>query len=73
MTQNKRFKQEVRARMEVTGEPYNMARRKVLAEYEAEWADREAEADADKAAGLYERYGTDEEFLASFDGPRPTA
>lgn len=69
MTDNKAFKREVRARMEVTGRTYADCRRIVLAEREAERADREAEADADRVAGLYERYDTDEAFLASFEEP----
>lgn len=68
MTDNKQFKREVRARMEITGRSYADQRRIVLAEHEAERVEREAEADADKAAGLYERYDTDEEFLASLEG-----
>lgn len=59
--------------MEVTGRSYADCRRIVLAEHEAERAEREAEADADKAAGLYERYGSDEEFLASFEESKPGA
>ena len=75
MTKDAAFKREVRARMEITGRTYADCRRIVLAEHEAEQAAREAEADADKAAGLYERYDNDEEFVASFDesatgGPR---
>lgn len=69
MTKDKQFKREVRARMEVTGRPYAECRRIVLAEHEAERADREAEADADKASGLYERYDTDEAFPASLEEP----
>lgn len=69
MTDNKQFKREVRARMEITGRSYADQRRIVLAEHEAEQAGREAEADADKAAGLFERHDTDEAFLASFEGP----
>ncbi|WP_155374115.1 AbrB/MazE/SpoVT family DNA-binding domain-containing protein [Catellatospora vulcania] len=33
-----------------------------------QWQAREAEADADLAAGRFTRYGSDEEFLASLDG-----
>lgn len=69
MTDNKAFKREVRARMEITGRTYADCRRIVLAEHEAERAGREAEADADKAAGLFERYDNDETFLASFEEP----
>lgn len=69
MTENKAFKREVRARMEISGRSYADQRRIVLAEHEAEQAVREVEADADKAAGLYERYDTDEAFLASFEEP----
>lgn len=69
VTKDKQFKREVRARMEVTGRPYAECRRIVLAEHEAERVDREAEADADKAAGAFERYGTDEAFLASLKSP----
>lgn len=32
-----------------------------------EWQAKEAEAEADKAAGRIERYETDEDFLASFE------
>ncbi|MEU8077496.1 AbrB/MazE/SpoVT family DNA-binding domain-containing protein [Catellatospora citrea] len=32
-----------------------------------QWQAREAEADADLAAGRYTRFGSDEEFLASLD------
>jgi hypothetical protein len=69
MTGKKQFKREVKARMEVSGRSYTDQRRIVLAEREAEQVAREAEADADKAAGLVECYDTDETFLASFDGP----
>lgn len=67
MTKDAAFKREVRARMEISGRSYADQRRIVLAEHEAERAEREAEADADKAAGLFERYDTDEAFLASFE------
>lgn len=73
MTENKAFKREVRARMEITGRSYADQRRIVLAEHEAERANRETEADADKAAGLVERFDSDEAFLASFEEPTPGA
>lgn len=69
MTENRAFKREVRTRMETSGRSYADQRRIVLAEHEAEQANREAEADADKAAGLYERYDSNEAFLASFEEP----
>lgn len=69
MTKDAAFKREVRARMEITGRSYADQRRIVLAEHEAERAGREAEADADKTAGMYERHDTDEAFLASFEEP----
>lgn len=69
MTKDAAFKREVRARMEISGRSYADQRRIVLAEHEAEQAAREVEADADKVAGLFERYDTDEAFLASFEEP----
>ena len=69
VTKDAAFKREVRARMEITGRSYADQRRIVLAEREAERAEHEAEADADNAAGLVERYDTDEAFLSSLEGP----
>lgn len=64
VTKDARFKKTVRARMAVTGEPYMAARRALL-----EQREREAEADADKAFGMFDRFDTDEAFLASFEEP----
>lgn len=57
MTRDKQFKAEVRRYAEANGLAYADARRRLLAE---------READADKTAERFERFDSDEEFLESF-------